>query len=195
MKIAKILFILALGALIISSCSAPSSSVCPDMGTITSIDNPGSSLQIDTLVGSNAPDFTWTVVDFNSLKEKSDSISLSQFQGKPIMIIFHKTMNCPGCKKQIPYIKAAYETWKDNGLTVLTIYRGDEPKDVKGYVQSNDINFCALADPEDMVAAKLGFAIGAPMSVFIDKSGIIKKYQIGALESQEALENILQTLE
>jgi peroxiredoxin len=195
MKFVKILFIMALGVLIISSCSAPASSVCPAMGTITSIDSPESPLSVDILVGSNAPDFSWDVVDFNSLQTKSESLTLSKYQGKPVIIVFHKTMNCPGCKKQMPFLKAAYESWKDRGLTVLTIYRGDECKDVKGYVQSNELNFCALADPEDMVATKLGFAIGAPMSVFIDQSGIIKKYQIGALESQEALENILKTLQ
>jgi peroxiredoxin len=195
MKIVKILFILAIGMLIISGCSAPSSSVCPDMGTVTSIDSPESPLKIDALVGSNAPDFCWDIVDFDSLEVQSDSCALSEYQGKPVMIIFHKTMNCPGCKQQMPYIKACYDTWKDKGLTILTIYRGDEPKDVKGYVQSNNLNFCALADPDDMIATKLGFAVGAPMTVFIDKSGIIQQYQIGSLKSQEDIENILSTLE
>lgn len=195
MKIVKILFLLIAGILIIGGCSGPASSVCPDMGTITGIDSPESPIKTDMLIGSNAPDFTWSVVDFDSLQVKSQSASLSQYQGKPIMIIFHKSMNCPGCKQQMPYIQACYGTWKDKGLNILTIYRGDEPKDVKNYVQSNELDFCALADPEDMVAAKLGFAIGAPMSVFIDKSGIIQNYQIGAFSCQADIENILSTLE
>jgi hypothetical protein len=45
-----------------------------------------------------------------------------------------------------------------------------------------------------VVASKLGFAIGAPMSVFIDKSGIIQRYQIGAFSNQADIENILATL-
>lgn len=195
MKIVKILFILIAGILVIGGCAGPSSTVCPDMGTITSIDSPESPLRTDILVGSNAPDFSWDIVDFDSLQVKSQSTSLSQYQGKPVMIIFHKSMNCPGCKQQMPYIKVCNETWKDKGLTILTIYRGDEPKDVKSYVQSNELDFCALADPEDIVASKLGFAIGAPMSVFIDKSGIIQRYQIGAFASQADIENILATLQ
>ena len=195
MKIVKILFILIAGILIIGGCSAPSSSVCPDMGTITSVDSPESPLNTSTLIGSSAPDFSWNVVDFNSLQAKSGNASLSQYQGKPVMIVFHKSMNCPGCKQQMPFIKSCSETWKDKGLVILTIYRGDEPKDVKGYVQNNELEFCALADPNDIVASKLGFAIGAPMSVFIDKSGIIQKYQIGAFSSQADIENILATLE
>jgi peroxiredoxin len=195
MKIVKILFILIAGILIIGGCSAPSSSVCPDMGTITSVDSPESPLNTSTLIGSSAPDFSWNVVDFNSLQAKSGNASLSQYQGKPVMIVFHKSMNCPGCKQQMPFIKSCSETWKDKGLVVLTIYRGDEPKDVKGYVQNNELEFCALADPDDVVASKLGFAIGAPMSVFIDKSGIIQKYQIGAFSNQADIENILATLE
>jgi peroxiredoxin len=197
MKIVKILVILAVGIAIISGCSGPAttSTVCPDMGTITSINSPQLPLKIDTLVGSNMPDFSWDNVDFESLEIMSGSCTLSQFGAQPVMIIFHKTMNCPGCKAQMPFIKAAYETWKDRGLVVLTIYRSDQPDDVKGYVQSNDLEFIALADPDDRVASELGFAIGAPMSVFIDKSGIIKQYQIGPLKSQQDLEAILQTLE
>lgn len=196
MKIAKILAVVALGIAIISGCSGPSTSsvVCP-LGTITSINSPDSALSVDNLIGSKAPDFIWDTVDFASLQAKSESCKLSQYAGKPVMIIFHKTMNCPGCKAQMPFIKGTYETWKDRGLIILTIYRGDQPDDVKGYIQSNELEFTALADPEDSVATTLGFAIGAPMTVFIDRSGVIQKYQIGPLKSQQDIQYILQSME
>jgi len=141
------------------------------------------------------PNFTWQRVDCNSLQVLDQpTASYVQFTGNPVIIVFHKSMNCPGCKEQLPYLQGAYEKLKDSGLKILTIYRGDQVKGVKGYIQSNNINFTALADPEDKVAAKLGFAIGAPISVFVDKNGIIKKYQIGPLDSQSEIEDILKTL-
>lgn len=188
------LLVIAISILFIASCSGTTSSVCPPMGNITGIDNPESPYQVNNLVGSNMPSFNWDAVDCANLQTLPQSLNLSQFIGKPIMIIFHKTMNCPGCKQQMPFIKAAYENWKDSGFIILTIYRGDKAQDVKGYAQSNEINFTALADPGDKVATKLGFAIGAPMTVFVDTKGVIKKYQIGPLKSQEEIENILKSL-
>lgn len=195
MKIASILLLFAFAVAIISGCAGPASSVCPEMGVVTGIDSPASPLSINSLVGSKAPDFYWDVVNCSNLETTSSSLKMSNFNGKPVMIIFHKSMNCPGCKQQLPFIKAAYETWKDRGLNIITIYRGDQPKDVKGYVQSHNIDFLALADPNDRVASTLGFSIGAPMTVFVDKSGIIQKYQIGPLKSTEDINAVLKTLE
>jgi len=193
----KILIILAVVISIASfivGCSAPASAVCPPMGTVTTIDNPETPCKVNNLIDTNMPNFNWDAVDCKNLQTLPKSSSLSQFIGKPIMLVFHKTMNCPGCKQQMPFIKAAYENWKDSGFTILTIYRGDKAQDMKGYVLSNELCFTALADPDDKVASKLGFAIGAPMSVFVDTKGIIKKYQIGPLQSQEEIENILKSL-
>jgi peroxiredoxin len=104
-------------------------------------------------------------------------------------------MNCPGCKAQLPHLQGAYENLKDSGLTILTIYRSDNPEDVKGYVTSNGISFKSLADPEDRVASKLGFAVGAPISVFVNTGGKVTKYQIGPLSSQEEIEEAIIALQ
>ncbi len=194
----KVIFstILPIVALLLFSygCAGSSSSICPPLGTVSSIEGQGSPLKVDTLVNSNMPDFNWDEVECQSCQSLNTSARLGQYSGKPIMIVFHKTMNCPGCKQQLPFIQATYEKWKDKGLVVLTVYRGDRVEEVKGYVQKNNINFMALADPEDKVASKLGFAVAAPITVFIDKSGVIKKYQIGPLKSQEEIETILNSL-
>ena len=190
-----VITIISLSILLTIGCSKTNSSICPEMGTIKIIDNPESPYKLDKLTSSNMPNFTWDVIDCTSLQViTGKSLSINQLEGKPIMLVFHKVMNCPGCKQQLPFIKAAYEKWKDSGLVLLTIYRSDQIQDVKGYVQDNDINFTALADPKDQVASKLGFGPSAPITVFIDKKGIIKNYNIGPLPSQEAIENILKSL-
>jgi len=189
-----VLFLGIIALVLLGACSNDNSSaVCPPLGSVTGIDEPGSPLQVNNLIDSNMPNFSWDCVDSNSLKV-NDTAQLSDLIGKPLIIVFHKSMNCPGCKAQLPYIKGAYENLKDSGLTILTVYRSDMPQDVKSYVTSNGINFTSIADPEDMVASKLGFAIGAPISVFVDKKGVIKKYQIGPLGSQEEIEEAIKSL-
>ena len=164
------------------------------MGNITGIDKPEFPLKINNLLDINMPNFNWDSVDCSNLQTLPKSLTLSQFIGNPVFLVFHKSMNCPGCKYQLPFIQSSYEKYKNSGLVIITIYRGDKPKEVKGYIQSNKIDFMALADPNDIVATKLGFAAGAPITVFIDKKGAIKKYQIGPLQSQAEIENILKTL-
>jgi peroxiredoxin len=174
-------------------CGGSSLAACPPLGTITTIDKPDAPLKSDILVNSPMPNFGWDCVDPATLETNSKA-DLSQYIGKPLVIVFHKSMNCPGCKEQLPYLQAASKTFKDAGLSVLAVYRSDKPADVKEYSQKNAIDFTSLADPNDRVASKLGFAVGAPMTVFIDKKGIIKKYQIGTLPGQAAVDEIIKSL-
>jgi peroxiredoxin len=168
---------------------------CPPLGNITGVDNQNSPLNVGNLVNGAAPNFSWDCVDSNTYTASSKS-ELSQYAGKPVLLLFHKSMNCPGCHEQLPFIQGAYAALKDStGLVVLAIYRSDQPADVKTYSQKNGIeHFMSLADPEDKVASKLGFAAGAPITVYIDKKGIIKKYNLGPMKSQADVEAIIKTL-
>jgi peroxiredoxin len=168
---------------------------CPPLGNITTIDKQDTPLKVDSLVNSAAPNFSWDCVDSNTFAASSKS-DLSQYAGKPVILLFHKSMNCPGCHEQLPYIQGAYAALKDStGLVVLAIYRSDQPADVKSYSQKNGIDsFMSLADPGDKVASKLGFAAGAPITVYIDKKGIIKKYNLGPMKSQADVEAIIKSL-
>ncbi len=194
MHLRPILIMPLLIAVFLTSCSSPSSDICPPMGNIINIENSTNPLQVNDLVGISMPAFSWNTVDCKTLEESAQSQSFNQYAGKPVIIVFHKTMNCPGCKHQLPFIQAAYDKWENTGLMVLSIYRADKIKEVRGYIQVNGINFTALADPGDIVAATLGFAVGAPMTVFVDKQGVIQQYKIGPLQNQEEIENILKTL-
>ena len=106
-------------------------------------------------VGDKAPDFTLQDID-------GKNISLSDFNGKPVMIIFQKTMNCPGCIAQKPFVLAAYEQRANKYLEVITIYRGDSVEKVKKFVPNLGWTFPALADPEDEVGKDFGFSPWCP---------------------------------
>jgi peroxiredoxin len=180
-------------SVLLGGCTGGSTAACPPLGTITGIDKPESPLKTDILVSSPMPVFSWDCVDVATLNTTGKA-DLSQYIGKPLVIVFHKSMNCPGCKEQLPYLKEANKIFKDAGLNILAVYRSDKPDAVKDYSQKNAIDFTSFADPGDRVASKLGFAIGAPITVFIDKKGIIKKYQIGTLPSQAVVEEIIKSL-
>ena len=138
-------------------------------------------------VGDKAPDFTLQAIE-------GESISLGDFKGKPVMVIFQKTMNCPGCIAQKPFVLAAYDQRTSKDLEVVTVYRGDNIDKVKNFVSNLGWGFLALADPQDEVGKKFGFSPGAPITVFIDANGIIKAEKVGPFQSKEEIIAILDSL-
>ena len=64
-------------------------------------------------VGDKAPDFTLESID-------GKSISLSDFRGKVVLIVF-TSVNCKECEEQMPHIIKAYQQ-AGGKLEVLDIY-------------------------------------------------------------------------
>jgi peroxiredoxin len=181
--------------LIISCSGNPVPENCPELGVITGVDNPSAPLKIENLKGSAIPNFSWQTIDCKSLNTVDNkTLNLSDLRGNPVIIIFHKVMNCPGCAQQMPFIRAAYDQRTNAMLTVLTIYREDKISAVRNFVTSKGYIFTALADQNDEVATKYGFIRGAPITIFVDAAGIIKEYKLGPFQNQEDIEDILKSL-
>jgi peroxiredoxin len=64
-------------------------------------------------VGVHAPDFTL-------YDPEGNEYSVTDFRGKHLLLAFSASW-CTWCKKETPYMKAAYEQFKISGLEVLTI--------------------------------------------------------------------------
>jgi peroxiredoxin len=168
---------------------------CPELGVVAGVENPNAPLNIENLKGSAIPNFTWQAVDCKSLNNIGNkTLSLSDLRGKPVIIIFHKVMNCPGCAQQMPFIRAAYDKRTNAALTVLTIYREDKISAVRNFVTSKGYIFTAIADQSDEVATTYGFTRGAPITIFVDADGIAKEFKWGPFQSQEEIEEILKSL-
>jgi len=181
--------------LTIACSGSPVPGNCPELGIVTAVENPATHLNVDNLKGSTVPNLTWQIVDCKSLKAiDNKTLSLSDFRGKPVIIIFHKCMNCPGCSAQMPFIQRAYEQRSNGELAVLTIYREDKISAVRNYVTSEGYIFTALADPNDEFAITCGFPLMAPITIFIDANGIVKEFKCGPFQSQEEIEDIIKSL-
>lgn len=138
-------------------------------------------------VGDEAPAFTLESID-------GKNVSLSDFQGKTVIIVF-TSVNCKECETQIPYLVGAYQQAKGN-LVVLDIYHMIyDPRLVKDYVTSKQFTtFPSLPDPNNTVANSYGATRYPPTNFIIDSAGIIKFKKIGRFQSQEEIENILNSL-
>ncbi|MCJ7655928.1 MAG: redoxin domain-containing protein, partial [Dehalococcoidia bacterium] len=132
-----------------------------------------------------APDFTLQTIN-------GETVSLSDFSGKPVMLTFWK-INCPACQFQMPYIQAGYDEWSSETIAVLTINVGDSIPAIQNYVTSQKLTFPVLLDPGGGVAKTYGIP-GVPMTFLIDSDGILKAYKIGAFQSRQAMEEALKSV-
>jgi peroxiredoxin len=138
-------------------------------------------------IGDKAPAFTLESID-------GKNISLSDFQGKTVLIVF-TSVNCKECETQMPYLVGAYQ--QENGkLAVLDIYHMIyDPRLVRDYITNKQFTtFPALPDPNNTVANAYGATRYPPTNFIIDAAGIIKYKKIGPFQSQEEIEDILKSL-
>jgi peroxiredoxin len=177
-----------------TGCSSPEGK-CPELGLITNVEKPENVITMDNRIGCSIPNFTWDTIDCETLTPIAGKTqSLKDLKGRPVMVIFHKTMNCPGCEAQMPYIKSACEQGKNKGLITLTVYRGDGISDVKRFVAKKGYAFIAIADSKDEFATCCGFPVAAPITIFIDANGNIKSEKIGPFQNQDEIIQIIDSL-
>ena len=91
-------------------------------------------------IGMKAPEFI--------LKDKDgNSVSLSDFAGKKVVIYFYPKDNTPGCTRQACAFAAAYEGFKSKDVVVIGISK-DSVASHQRFAQKYDLPFILLSDPE-----------------------------------------------
>lgn len=121
-------------------------------------------------IGMKAPDF-----ELQNLQ--GETVKLSDFQGKKIMLNFWATW-CPPCKAEMPDIQKFY-TEKGDEIVILAV-NIDPQYDVAGFAEKIRVNFPILLD-EDEKAAEAYQILTIPTTFFIDEKGIIRHKYLSAM--------------
>lgn len=108
----------------------------------------------------------WTLTSI-----KGEQITLSNFQGKPVVLVFWATW-CPYCKKLLPGIAKLHEKYKEKGLKVIAVNIKEDWKP-EIYWKNHEYKFDAVL-AGDTVADMYGVK-GTPGIVFIAPSGKVLK--------------------
>jgi len=108
----------------------------------------------------------WTLTNL-----AGEKVQLSQFQGKPVILVFWATW-CPYCKKLLPGIEALNVKYAKHGLTILAV-NIKEDWQPKTYWRNHEYTFDALLEGDD-VATSYGI-FGTPGIIFIAPSGKVLK--------------------
>ncbi|NMG60707.1 peroxiredoxin [Geitlerinema sp. P-1104] len=94
-------------------------------------------------VGSTAPDFT--AKDTNG-----DTITLSQFKGKTVVLYFYPKDDTPGCTKEAQGFRDAYAEIQGKDMVVLGVSMDDEASH-KQFTEKYGLPFQLVADADGTV--------------------------------------------
>jgi peroxiredoxin len=137
-------------------------------------------------VGDQPYEFTLSALD-------GQTVTLSQFIGRPILINFWATW-CGPCRLEMPEIQAIWEEHRDEGLVVLALDQDETAADVRVYFDELGLTFTALLDEDSRTARNFGLQGTLPSSVFVNPDGEISVIHRG-LMTRGQLDNFLaQTL-
>ncbi len=136
---------------------------------LCSCTRPLSESESEVQIGQVAPNFKLAALG-------GGEISLDQYRGKIVLLDFWATW-CTPCRMTMPVLARLEKEYP--GTLVLLAINLQEPKDeVREYVLTEGINSMVLLDEEGYVGAAYGTG-SIPMQVLIDKSGVIRRIQLG----------------
>lgn len=141
----------------------------------------GMDLEAGTQPGRLAPDFEVSAFGGNRVK-------LSAFRGRPVYLNFWATW-CGPCQAEMPDIyRLQQERGGPDGLAVISVNRGEPLGRAMEFIESIEredggkgVTFTVQAlDPDDtLYQAYRG--LGMPLSVFIDRNGVVTRVYNGLM--------------
>ncbi len=135
-----------------------------------------------------------TAVDFTVTDMEGNTVKLSDFFGKPIIVNFWATW-CGPCKLELPAFNEAYAKYgSDIAFLMVNLTDGyrDTVEDVRDFVSDNGYTFPVFFDTE--YSGAYAYSVSSiPLTVVIDKNGNVYQSHIGAMD-ESTLEGYIASL-
>jgi peroxiredoxin Q/BCP len=87
---------------------------------------------------------------FESKDQDGNTIKLTDFKGKKVVLYFYPKDNTPGCTMQACNLRDNYETLQKNGYIVLGVSQDSEKSHLK-FIDKQQLPFSLIADEDHTV--------------------------------------------
>ena len=133
--------------------------------------------------------------DFELKSDTGETVKLSDFRGRPVVLYFYPKDDTPGCTIEACEFRDAYDVFRDRGAEILGVSPDDTASHEK-FKTKYELPFTLLADPGHEVAGRYGVSADGRInrSTFvIDGDGNVAKAMVGIKPAGHANE-VLEAL-
>ena len=96
-----------------------------------------------------------TIEDFTLQNENGETVHLSDYSGKPVVLFFYPRADTPGCTIEACGFRDTFARLQQAGVVVLGISR-DTPKAQKKFKEKFHLPYTLLADVDERVSNQFG---------------------------------------
>lgn len=124
-----------------------------------------------------------TAPDFSFVDPEGNTVKLSDYFGKPIVLNFWATW-CPPCKAELPAFDEAYKKYGDDVIFIMLNLPSD-PSELNGGAQKfmDELGFDLPVSSDAFNSGSQTYGISSiPRSVFIDKNGALTDSHNGRID-------------
>ena len=125
---------------------------------------------VGTEEGKLAPNFLLETLDGKEMR-------LSDLREQAVVINFWATW-CRPCRKEIPELVAAYNSYRERGLVILGVNLQEGKGIVRPFAEEFGMNFPVLIDRDGEVGDEFRI-LGLPTTYFVDRGGVVRSVFTG----------------
>lgn len=137
-------------------------------------------------VGLRCPDFSVPMYPDDAVM-----FTLESARGKIVVINFWATW-CGPCVSELPYFQTIYEKYPDD-VALIAIHSDLVTDDVQAFIDNGGYTLPFALDADGSVITALGGSVILPMTVVLDRNGVIVYNSVGSINYNQ-LEALIQPL-
>lgn len=130
-------------------------------------------------IGQSAP-------DFSLLDLSNQTVTLSSFRGKKVILMDFWATWCGPCRMAMPGLQALQDKFKDRGLEILSLNQREDADHVRNFIQQKKYSFHVLLDQDGAIGGLYGVQ-GIPTLVLVDKQGVVQWMSVGYSDNDDEL--------